>query len=214
VAKRILPVPTPLQDRELNELATFLDKHSSFDLPGALGLLHAVAIAPTPIHHTEWLAILQPEGKVPEDKALLLWRLHDEVVTGLEDGSLYMPDPESRAQCESFAAGFLAAAKTDAAWVAKPEHWKLASWAAFLTGKRDLVPPNTLLAAAGREEQVKANLYKDMAGLVATAYTTFAKTRAANEAKSQKAAADIGRNDPCPCGSGKKYKRCCLVAGA
>lgn len=21
----------------------------------------------------------------------------------------------------------------------------------------------------------------------------------------------IGRNDPCPCGSGKKYKRCCLV---
>ncbi|PYU20285.1 MAG: hypothetical protein DMG30_21520, partial [Acidobacteria bacterium] len=20
----------------------------------------------------------------------------------------------------------------------------------------------------------------------------------------------IGRNDPCPCGSGKKYKRCCL----
>jgi hypothetical protein len=26
--------------------------------------------------------------------------------------------------------------------------------------------------------------------------------------------AKIGRNDPCPCGSGKKYKRCCLVAGA
>ena len=23
-----------------------------------------------------------------------------------------------------------------------------------------------------------------------------------------------GRNDPCPCGSGKKYKHCCLNAGA
>jgi uncharacterized protein YecA (UPF0149 family) len=22
----------------------------------------------------------------------------------------------------------------------------------------------------------------------------------------------IGRNDPCPCGSGKKYKRCCGTA--
>ena len=22
-----------------------------------------------------------------------------------------------------------------------------------------------------------------------------------------------GRNDPCPCGSGKKYKRCCAAAG-
>ena len=25
-----------------------------------------------------------------------------------------------------------------------------------------------------------------------------------------KDAPDIGRNDPCPCGSGKKYKNCCL----
>ena len=24
-----------------------------------------------------------------------------------------------------------------------------------------------------------------------------------------KTAANIGRNDPCPCGSGKKYKQCC-----
>jgi len=23
---------------------------------------------------------------------------------------------------------------------------------------------------------------------------------------------EIGRNDPCPCGSGKKYKKCCLAA--
>ncbi len=23
--------------------------------------------------------------------------------------------------------------------------------------------------------------------------------------------AKIGRNDPCPCGSGKKYKKCCGV---
>jgi len=22
----------------------------------------------------------------------------------------------------------------------------------------------------------------------------------------------IGRNDPCPCGSGKKYKKCCLIS--
>ena len=24
----------------------------------------------------------------------------------------------------------------------------------------------------------------------------------------------IGRNDPCPCGSGKKYKKCCGAEGA
>jgi uncharacterized protein YecA (UPF0149 family) len=24
----------------------------------------------------------------------------------------------------------------------------------------------------------------------------------------------VGRNDPCPCGSGKKYKKCCLSKGS
>lgn len=28
--------------------------------------------------------------------------------------------------------------------------------------------------------------------------------------QSRRAAPKVGRNDPCPCGSGKKYKRCCL----
>ena len=23
---------------------------------------------------------------------------------------------------------------------------------------------------------------------------------------------NVGRNDPCPCGSGKKFKKCCLAA--
>ena len=26
--------------------------------------------------------------------------------------------------------------------------------------------------------------------------------------------AQVGRNDPCPCGSGKKYKNCCLRNGS
>ena len=25
----------------------------------------------------------------------------------------------------------------------------------------------------------------------------------------RKAATEVGRNDPCPCGSGKKFKKCC-----
>jgi hypothetical protein len=37
-----------------------------------------------------------------------------------------------------------------------------------------------------------------------------APTPAASELKAKK---KIGRNDPCPCGSGKKYKKCCLPKG-
>jgi preprotein translocase subunit SecA len=29
--------------------------------------------------------------------------------------------------------------------------------------------------------------------------------------KPVRAGAKVGRNDPCPCGSGKKYKKCCGV---
>ena len=29
----------------------------------------------------------------------------------------------------------------------------------------------------------------------------------------KKAADKVGRNDPCPCGSGKKYKKCCGATG-
>jgi hypothetical protein len=28
-----------------------------------------------------------------------------------------------------------------------------------------------------------------------------------------RAVLEIGRNDPCPCGSGKKYKNCCIEKG-
>jgi SEC-C motif len=29
----------------------------------------------------------------------------------------------------------------------------------------------------------------------------------------QLATMKVGRNDPCPCGSGRKWKRCCLLTG-
>lgn len=44
------------------------------------------------------------------------------------------------------------------------------------------------------------------------AFTEFAKNLNIPEALEQmalKAAKNVGRNDPCPCGSGKKYKKCC-----
>ena len=40
-----------------------------------------------------------------------------------------------------------------------------------------------------------------------------ADTGAAAPAKAQRHGQKVGRNDPCPCGSGKKYKACCLLKG-
>ena len=35
-------------------------------------------------------------------------------------------------------------------------------------------------------------------------------SKTSNSNKNSLSSVDIGRNDPCPCGSGKKYKKCCL----
>jgi preprotein translocase subunit SecA len=36
-----------------------------------------------------------------------------------------------------------------------------------------------------------------------------AATEAQAKAKPVRIGPKVGRNDPCPCGSGKKYKQCC-----
>ena len=42
-----------------------------------------------------------------------------------------------------------------------------------------------------------------------TVYAAFADVCEDHKVKPVYAAATVGRNDPCPCGSGKKHKRCC-----
>jgi preprotein translocase subunit SecA len=43
---------------------------------------------------------------------------------------------------------------------------------------------------------------------------TLSHGPAERRAEPGRGAAKVGRNDPCPCGSGKKYKKCCLAKGA
>jgi len=50
----------------------------------------------------------------------------------------------------------------------------------------------------GMEDEKKKKFFKEM--LIAPTSVQLAR----NPAK-------IGRNEPCPCGSGKKFKKCCLI---
>lgn len=40
----------------------------------------------------------------------------------------------------------------------------------------------------------------------------FMKPMALSPTAEQQRTGRVGRNDPCPCGSGKKFKRCCKLA--
>jgi len=63
----------------------------------------------------------------------------------------------------------------------------------------------TLYEEMSEEEKVKE--FKKIYAELQRAEPKNSKIHRAAPAKSEK----IGRNDPCPCGSGKKYKKCCEV---
>jgi uncharacterized protein YecA (UPF0149 family) len=83
--------------------------------------------------------------------------------------------------------------------------------ARILAERHDLVPAGFLDKVPNREEAREVAL-RDLGKLVYAAYQSFAKERlaTAQAAHARAATARIGRNEPCPCGSGKKYKRCCI----
>jgi uncharacterized protein len=65
------------------------------------------------------------------------------------------------------------------------------------------------------DQQRREKLIAGMAAGLINIYHYFAPHRraAAREARAgatyRRTTEKVGRNDPCPCGSGKKFKRCC-----
>lgn len=66
-----------------------------------------------------------------------------------------------------------------------------------------------LLEEAGYSVHSESQMSLGMVALTA-ARTVCLATASGSAGPGRSAAARPGRNDPCPCGSGRKYKRCCL----
>lgn len=68
-----------------------------------------------------------------------------------------------------------------------------------------------------KEFEPRAAVIEKIKILVADKKKTHGVSESAPAAASVTPAATTlkaGRNDPCPCGSGKKYKKCCALKGA
>jgi uncharacterized protein len=213
------PLAKPLADDDYETLAELLDRCSPYDIDGVLGVLHAVAVAPGLIPPPTWLRIIVPKGGVGTDEETrkfsgLLDHLFNDVTNALEERRVIIPEEDDAEGCDSFATGFLAAALTDPVWLGDENHWTFTSWAAYLTGKHELISP-PLLKKMEEVGDARKMTYKFMDSLVLAADETFRKVR--RETLSPTAPTSpasfttrVGRNEPCPCGSGKKYKKCCI----
>lgn len=218
------PFNSELSDKDYEKLADLLDQHSPLDLDGLLGLMHAVAVAPGFVPPSQWLQLVILEGtpgfggNVAQEFFGLAMQLYNRVVDALATARFIIPEADDPDACDSFAAGFIAGAELDSVWIGNDDHWTFASWAAYLSGIEELVAPSFLEEIKG-EPNIRSILYKNIPGLVVAANQTFreirlaearAKANGGQPLKPASAAGRAGRNDPCPCGSGKKYKKCCI----
>lgn len=218
---RSSPPIKPLSDEESERLADFLEAHSPFDMDGLLGLLNAVAVAPSLLPPSAWLPVVLPTGlgSLGADEAQeffgLLIRQYSDVLDALEHQQAVMPRPEDVDECKAFAAGYAAGAEIDPVWIGNADHWSFAAPMAYLGGRLDLVSEKTAEDIrrnfAPDPEQV---LLRSMDGLLGATHKAFKEVRKNTLSREAEATASsssrAGRNDPCPCGSGRKYKRCCI----
>ncbi len=203
----------PLSDHEMDDLSDLLDAVSPLDLDGLFGVLHAVVVAPGMLMPSAWLPMVLPEGPGDSHGIDLMLRLYNQVVDAIDHDEAYIPPEEDLEACASFAAGYASAAALDPAWVGDADRWTFAAGIAYLGGQRDLVPAGTLAELDALPDGESA-VRRLLASIVSTTYETFLEVRRAafpaQAARAPRRVRRVGRNEPCPCGSGKRYKRCCI----
>ena len=196
----------PLNENELEWLDDTLAKYAAegaiLDVSELDGLLTAILSAPTDIEPAQWL--------------LAIWGGADNVPRWANDR-----------ERDRFVEPLFGTREAEGQELTIVEEWcfgylrgvALSDWS---TLPAELQPELDAIALHGSEEQFSAldNLTADefIASIeritpaalalyqywIANPQPVEAPQPIRNEAK-------VGRNDPCPCGSGKKYKQCCLA---
>ena len=75
---------------------------------------------------------------------------------------------------------------------------------AMITAIREETVQRMFLVRVAPQQEVKRERVAKETGTTAATKTVVKKQPVRNAAKK------VGPNDPCPCGSGKKYKKCCM----
>lgn len=222
------PAPlAPLADSDfdrLDELLARLDHEDTMIVEELDGFLAALACVPEPVSEDEWLAValgIDPSasGDAAVGDMVALLRRHARHVRDTLDSGRFAPvlgyDERGDVDGSAWAVGFLRAIELH------PE-----SWDAMLDEKDfgDALDAVEALASTLDDEpaapaptpaQRQASIDR-MIGDVADIHEFFRPYRESGTTPQglrvetlRRSQPKVGRNDPCPCGSGRKHKHCC-----
>jgi len=225
-----IPGTQQLTEAELDRLGKFLETCNggeAMNLEELDGFFTALVAGPRVVMPSEYLPLVWGRpGDEPVFEDIeeaneilgLMMRQWNTIATTLAKGEAHMPvlleEEDGVVHGNDWAHGFIRGTLLDhEAWLEMMEEEKRFGWflpILVLHHEDDEDPkmrPRPL--TPDRRESAIAM----MAGGALNAYRHFRETGAPERtAKPQRARVVIGRNDPCPCGSGKKYKRCCGCA--
>ncbi|WP_250494467.1 UPF0149 family protein [Caballeronia sp. GAWG1-1] len=223
--------PDNLSDDELNQLDDFLASvgPNAMNVEMVDGFFAALACCPDLIKSSEWFPEIwntdfefDSERQATEITGLLI--RHWNVVVGelartLDSSHHYEPvleeDESGVANANDWAHGFI-----------RGVGMRAESWSSLLrddTRARLLAPvlalhhehdDNRTLQSLSIENETRDGLIGQMCENLSTIYRFFEPQRKARAAglsptPLKRLEPKVGRNDPCPCGSGRKYKQCC-----
>jgi uncharacterized protein len=228
----------PLSDKEVDELDAFLLSDATSDETMTLdmldGYLTAIAIGPTTLVPSQWLPGIWGPGDehAPEFETMaqaqrileLIMRHLNGIVGTLEhDPNAFEPffdirigpdDAREYLDGEMWAYGFMkgfALCRQDWQPLFDDVQGREALRPLRLLGAADVTPDDEQLV---RTPQQREELSKAIPASIAAIYRFWLPHREAVHqreigATTKRSEPKIGRNDPCPCGSGKKFKKCC-----
>jgi uncharacterized protein len=221
----------PLTQVEFSELDRFLASDLTSEHTMMVdtldGFLTAIALGPTDIPVSQWL----PRVWGPDEKdtprfrneeqadrilALIVRQLNGVLRTLQLNLDRYSPivdvvthDGVEYDDAEMWAFGFMAGINlVRTAWQPVFENPEVLETLkpVFLLSAKNLTDAQRELVAT---PQQRAELVAQLPATVATLYRFWQPYRKAEAPEPIRAEVKAGRNDACPCGSGKKYKKCC-----
>lgn len=222
----------PLSDEELEVLERFFidevpEDAMTFDMVD--GFLHALAVGPVTVLPSQWLPKIwgSDNGTMPElddfDRVQeilgLLMRHYNVIIRGFQltpaqiQPFWYIREYEGQEveDAEAWAGGFVDGVNFSAeAWkpLLETEEGQRLYRPIRLLGDMELDPEDFALSGTPHQRHALAIQIQQA---VLDIYAHWLPIRHANYERevAQRLAPKVGRNDACPCGSGKKFKKCC-----